>query len=614
MEININKAINLFFPKTSLEMVYIEAVANAIDAGADSIKINIELDSFDKGETLKISIEDNGKGFDDINFNKFSRLLETEQQDHKGTGRLVFLHYFGKVAVESFYGKKLRKFNFTKNFNGHSDSIQTNEPLQKTILTFTEYTKQLIHSHNYIRPSEIKKCLLNKFYPLFYSLKKREEKLNIEIRITQQENDILFENESLVVNLNIKDLPMLKSLEIIDTDSIFDKFELLYIVRSQNVDNLIITAICADDRVIVDNIIQNKNIPLGYEVIFLLFSNSFLQGKSDTSRTTFDIDDKLLRSLKKVLRNKISEILNDEIPNIKERNLKIHENLIQRYPHLQGYFHPKTVGLVDKNEILDEAQQHFFQDQKRILDADKMTDEEYKKSLEISSRLLTEYILYRNIIINKLKETDTKNSEAGIHNIIVPMRNIYEKSTFIDDIYLNNAWLLDDKYMSYSTILSDMEMGKLLDKISIDDYQKDDSRPDISIVFSKEPSEEAKADVVIVELKKLGLDLKRKNDIDVQLRQRARKLLQYYPNKIQRIWFYGIIDIDDEFRLLLRDEGYTPLFSNGSLFCREAKIYLDDNNFILTTLYIQSFDAFIKDAESRNATFLQILKEGLKNK
>jgi hypothetical protein len=617
MEINISKAINLFFPNPSLEMIYIEAVANAIDAGADYIKINIELDSFDKYETLKINIEDNGEGFNDKNFSRFSKLLETETKDHKGSGRLIFLHYFNDIEIESYYEKHLRKFSFTDKFNGDCVVSNTTVSLQKTILSFKGYTKQKIYTYNYITPTTIKQTLLTKFYPLFYALKKEDKKLqiSIEINIKETENKI-FEKDFSPALLDIAKLPNLESTSLIDKSLIFgNEFEVFYSIEPKTVDNLMITAICVDGRVVEENIIERKNIPSNYDVVFLLFSDS-LQGKSDPARSKLEIDDEQkLKHIRLLFRNKIAEVLNDKIPSIRERNVQTHETLLQKYPHLQGYFQPKIVGLIDKEETLDEAQNKFFKDQKKILEADEMTEEQYKKSLEISSRLLTEYILYRNIIINKLKETNHNNSEADIHKIIVPMKKIYQKNTFIDDIYWNNAWLLDDKYMSYSTILSDIEMDKLLSNIAIDDYQKDDSRPDIALVFSREPKEEAKADVVIVELKKIGLkDLKRKNDIHIQLLQRATQLLNYYPNKIQRIWFYGIVDIDEQFEMILKTQGYRELFSNGALFYQEADVFIEKNKSVLASFYIQSFESFIKDAESRNATFLQILKEGLKVK
>ena len=42
MEVNLSRAIDFFYPSSSsLELVYFEAIANAIDAGANNIQISI---------------------------------------------------------------------------------------------------------------------------------------------------------------------------------------------------------------------------------------------------------------------------------------------------------------------------------------------------------------------------------------------------------------------------------------------------------------------------------------------------------------------------------------------------------------------------------------------
>ena len=40
MEVNLKQAISMFFSQSSFDMVYLEAVANALDAGASNIQIH----------------------------------------------------------------------------------------------------------------------------------------------------------------------------------------------------------------------------------------------------------------------------------------------------------------------------------------------------------------------------------------------------------------------------------------------------------------------------------------------------------------------------------------------------------------------------------------------
>src|ERR1039458_756667 len=119
MKINLQKAIKTFHPNPSFEQVYYEAIANSIDADATDIKISISINSYDSPDSLRIIIEDNGKGFTDLNFERFSSLLEVEGDDHKGLGRLIYLHYFNEIRFEThFDGNKRRKFIFSPAFTG----------------------------------------------------------------------------------------------------------------------------------------------------------------------------------------------------------------------------------------------------------------------------------------------------------------------------------------------------------------------------------------------------------------------------------------------------------------------------------------------------------------
>jgi DNA mismatch repair ATPase MutL len=69
MTINVLKAANLFFPNPSLEAVYFEAVANAIDANATNIWINVKIGDFNDISSFELEISDNGDGFKENNFN-----------------------------------------------------------------------------------------------------------------------------------------------------------------------------------------------------------------------------------------------------------------------------------------------------------------------------------------------------------------------------------------------------------------------------------------------------------------------------------------------------------------------------------------------------------------
>ena len=139
MEVNIKQALKVFFSKSSFEMIYFEAFANALDAGATDFYIDIK-----QGNELKelsLVLTDNGIGFTDERFRKFGKLFDVEEEpSHKGLGRLVYLCYFGKVHVESCFNNSVRRvFDFDESFKGTSQTIHMGNEDNGTVLTMTEF-------------------------------------------------------------------------------------------------------------------------------------------------------------------------------------------------------------------------------------------------------------------------------------------------------------------------------------------------------------------------------------------------------------------------------------------------------------------------------------------
>ena len=117
MQVKLSQAVKMFFGSSSLEMVFFEAIANALDAEANEITISIAVKALNQPESLQIEISDNGEGFTDERYQKFSKLFDVEESSHKGLGRLVYLCYFDDVKINSYYDKvRLREFDFNEGF------------------------------------------------------------------------------------------------------------------------------------------------------------------------------------------------------------------------------------------------------------------------------------------------------------------------------------------------------------------------------------------------------------------------------------------------------------------------------------------------------------------
>ena len=259
-------------------------------------------------------------------------------------------------------------------------------------------------------------------------------------------------------------------------------------LRDQGAGARVLTAACVDGRTIPVNLLAANAIPLAHTAIFLFESELFV-GKSDSARQRLVLPDTVSEAdLFRVLRREVSSVLNEKLPEIEDRNARTRKQFEERYPHLTGLFEEDTVGIIDKDEALEIAKRRFFKKQKDVLESETMDDATYEKSLEVSSRALTEYILYRDFIIRRLREITAEHTEADIHNLIVPRYRCFQNADLVDGIYNNNAWLLDDKFMSFRTILSEAHMDEVIRAITLgEDTGAHAGRPDIAMIFSADP-------------------------------------------------------------------------------------------------------------------------------
>ncbi|WP_299385692.1 ATP-binding protein [uncultured Lacinutrix sp.] len=606
MKVKLSQAVKMFFGNSSLEMVYFEAIANALDANATDISIKISVEALNKPETLKIKISDNGEGFTDERYEKFSNLFDVSESSHKGLGRLVYLCYFQDVSITSFYDNFFkREFDFSDGFDEENFEVsKVSDTKSGTIFKMNNYALQKIAKGEYIHPIKIKQRILEEFYSRLFHLKKEKKSIKIQI-------ESVIEGKKNEETLNNSDIPEFKMMELSSSINLIDKFDLYYSIKEVDpIESSLLAAISVDNRTVKVDLVANENRPLGYQMVFLLYSDYF-KGKIDAARQNLTLSKQELKEIQILLRKEVVSLIETSVPSIKKRNKQTKKNLINKYPHLNGFFDTENIGYVSRSEILKKAQDEFFKIQKELLDATSLTDEQFEKSMEISSRALTEYILFRQLTIEKLKKTTSGNSETELHKLFASMRSEgkFEKDNLSEDLYRNNAWLLDDKYMTYETILSDRQMGELVQVITDNETDSDENRPDIALIFSNNPNNNKPFDVVIVELKKRGISLEENMKVVTQLEKRARKLMKYYNNQIQRIWFYGIIEFDEEVEMQLAGE-YTELYSSGKMYYRETNvaISLDPKITLPIGVFVWDLDAVIGDADSRNSAFLNLIK------
>ena len=613
MEIATDYAVKLFFTNTSFVQVYFEAIANAFDAGATEIQLEVEADGVES-PTVSLRISDNGSGFGEADFDRFARLIPPRDKFHKRLGRLVFLQYFEKVEIRSVNGGNLRSFTFSEAFDG-TCLTEPAPPGSKTgtTLRFSGFKRARVRSYEDLTPGGLKSRIIEQFLPLLHDKKRREIPFTLSLGLSPTVERPQREFIASTATITSADIPDLISRKFKDESiDLFAEIVMWYSVHVGASRPTQFTAVSVDRRTIPVALLPPKAVPPDCAAVFF-FESELFTGNSDSARQRLALPEGVSeQALFRLLRHQVSEVLDEEVPRIAERNKETREQIEASYPHLVGLFEQKTAGLIDRDEVVEHAQTEFFKGQRQVLDAGALNDEVFAASLELSARSLASYILYRDFVIKKLKATPATEIETAIHDLIVPRYHKGSGSELINDIYRNNAWILDDKFMTYRTVLSEARMTEVIAAIGSDeDAVGGRGRPDISMIFSADPDQSEAVDVVVVELKRRKLDDKEGLYAATQLVQRARKLVKFCPN-IQRVWYYGVIEIDQDLGETLRSMKWAPLFSKGQVFYNDFQVFKDDQTVVPMPTFLVSYDALTNDAAARNHAFLELLRAGFK--
>ncbi len=222
----------------------------------------------------------------------------------------------------------------------------------------------------------------------------------------------------------------------------------------------------------------------------------------------------------------------------------------------------------------------------------------------IAAAELGEYILYRDSIIKALENAiaDPTQKEKFIHDIFMPMRTT-SFSSDEDKHLLNNLWLLDDKFMTYSYAASDETIEAIKTDIASKNAEKfkDKNRPDLAIFFNDKDSHK---NLVMIEFKGANADKYEKKKALTELPDDVA-IVKKHIHDINTVWSYIVTTIDDEFKFSIDNQDFVVLFTANSSYCAYYKYYSKQNahEFILDLKTITS------DAFARNKIFMDILKK-----
>ena len=648
---------NTGLPKKQLLMPLFEAVVNSIHAIEDSdlpvssgsitVTVNrVPQDDLGEGipsrtsNVVGFSIEDNGIGFNEANFESF-RTLDTEYKVAKGghgIGRLSWIKCFRNVTVDSVFvvgGKMKRRifsFDAQAGIHDHQEIELNDEQTPRTVINLARLRDS--YQGKWPKNTEIISDQLFEHF-LWYFLRK-EGCPKIVIRDGGVEVCLRDRYSKEVKDSIVRQTIAIKSQE----------FSTIHVKLRSGISSPHFVALCADGRLVDSVSIRNK-VPGLFEHLedssgpFIhgsYVTSKFLDDRVQPEREGFDIldstdlfhdaeisRDDLISSITDSVKNLLSESLETSRKSSEER---IHQ-FIRKTPNyrqilkhmspeakivdpsisdteLELYFHREQQGM--EHDLIEQGQRILRpEDGEQVEDHEQRIQAYIEKITDVNMSTLAKYVSHRRIIIdfleNAISSVDGQKyaREARIHQLIMPKGFDTQE---VDETEAN-LWLVDERLAFHDYLASDKPLSKqpILDTHS-------SKRPDINALhFVDNPTLVSDrrsgtfSSLTIIELKRpmhqerdnpleqtLGyLDVIRGGGVRTVLGRPIHKAAELFAH------CYIIADLSDHVVRHCRRQDFTIMQDGAGYF----RYYQNLNAYV----EVISYDRLVSGARERNHAF-----------
>lgn len=579
-----------------------EGITNSIHAGANEISIDLR---FEKQSGLfgdeirnvldRITISDNGEGFTQENLNYFDEICTDHKDDigGKGVGRLAFLKYTNRVEVRSQLLGHLVEFRYTPNFK--QEDVKRTEVSGKleTTITISEL-KEKINT----QVTKLVNSMCDDLRLLLFLKNQAGQPISITFTHNSKQP---FSDAFVFSGEQIKALKT-RSFEV--SGETFD----CYLFREEAPHKGIVAMLCADELCVEEYQISKRFDICRYLISitssYLNRTSNIERQKLEIPRTVSDADlvspisrDMLMPRIHDECLAMINETAEGDIDAFKAANI---EKLQKYYPFITAESLNGDAAMLDADEIVKtyRAQQARREDQ-LVEDMIEGRKVDFDDISHLASDDLARFIVHRALVIDSLAKMPRESAEDVLHNTIL------KKRSDGSDIRENNVWLVDDKFLSYSSIYSDETLAKIVREVGVETETKQQRKPDVAAFFSKD-NEGHPNKLVIIEFKKPGADIFDNNKALLQCRLYASELVDRIET-VREVFAFSIVEIDDEFYKDMKRTGFKDVFSLS-----ERVVYDDfvigSGDDIPMHLYVMPAASLITDAKARNRVFEEVLR------
>lgn len=581
-----------------------EGITNAIHAGSNIVSVDLyfserqqSLNGDEERSVLeKITIVDNGEGFTQENLNYFDEICTGHKDEigGKGVGRLAFLKYANKVKIRSQLADKLIEFNYTPDFTPQDVKITPSEGAPETAIILLDLKEKIA--------TQVPK-LVNAICDDLRLLLFLKKQLGRAIVITFTHNSKQQFADRYELSGEKIQAQQTRAFEFKG-----EKFE-CYLFRDEAPRKGIMAMLCADELCVEEYVISKR-----FDVCRYLISitSSYLNKSSNIERQKLvlpkaddDIDmvspisrEALMARVHDECLTMINEAAKGDIATFKKENV---DKLNKYYPFIKMDSLSGEAALLDAEEIVKtyRAQQARREDQLvEALEAGRNVP--LDDISHLASDDLARFIVHRALVIDSLAKMPKESREDTLHNAILP------KHSDGNEIRENNIWLIDDKFLSYSSIYSDETLSKIVRDVGEEIESKQQRKPDVAAFYSKDNDGKPNK-LVVIEFKKPGADIFENNKALAQCRLYASELADRIET-VREVFAFSIVEIDDEFYRDMKQTGFKDVFS-----LNERVVYNDfpigsSSNQVPLHMYVMPASTLIVEAKARNRVFEEVLR------
>lgn len=604
-----------------------------------------------------VTIEDNGVGFTDKNFDSFQCLDYSEKREKfgcKGMGRLMWLKAFTHAQIDSAFWDgdelKTRKFEFAVSRDGNdvtepkeSDLSWKGAGTRVKLCNFrAEYEKQSKKRFDAICNDIFSHCIRYFAVGAPVSVVVKEEngsEKNLDSILRENTNDrkeskfnigdweftanLILVKSGIPVNSGIfwcangrvarVDKKIFRKHPIFD-NALSDGQKFLCIVQSAYLDNNV-----RPER-------EGFTIPENHS-------------KDDSKAELFQMPS--FEEMTEALWPCAEEFLRHLLDKAEAENKQALERAFEEFPQFSplrtlgnAIVIPPDATRLDQKKILRNARAEMEDRVDRDIErASQKVDiedgwqavEELQKAIMSDSAVaakamdLASYVARRKSVLKCFEKAlgyrgDGKyNTEATLHSLIVPMRVDSLTKNLLD----SNLWLLDDRLAFHNYLASDLPFE---DWRHFAGLEGDKNRPDVAVFknfWADAPKEsldkavpfvageDPHGELTIVEFKRPGRTDKEcieqiKSYVN-RLSGKGTDLVTFYGRPVRtrdKVEAYAILDISKEFEKFLEDDDFA-LVSNGHFY----RFY----NKLGAVVHVLTFDKMLELAKQRNAAFFRKL-------